>query len=83
MLEKVKEERIEAPSLCLTRAWEEARSRLEGSELLPPLPNGAGGDHEWRSLPDPLLALLKLAAMVYVGSHAVPASRNGNLVASG
>lgn len=83
MLEKVKEERLDAPSRCLTRAWEETRSRLEGSELVTPLPDGAGGEHEGSSLPGPLLALLKLAAMVSVGSHAVPTSRNGNLVASG
>ena len=83
MLEKVKEERLDAPSLCLTRAWEEARSRLEGSELMIPLPNRAGGDHEEGSLSDPILALLKLAAITYVGSHAAPASSNGNLVANG
>ncbi len=83
MLEKVKEERLDAPSLCLTRAWEEARSRLEGSELMISLPDRAGGDHEGRSLSDPILALLKLAAITYVGRHPAPASSNGNLVASG
>ncbi len=83
VLEKVKEERLDAPSRCLTQAWEEARSRLEGSELVTPLPDRAGGDTEERSLSDPILALFKLAAITYVGSHAAPASSNGNLVASG
>ena len=43
ILERVKEERLDAPSLCLTRAWEEALSHLEALLQVQPSSNGKDG----------------------------------------
>ena len=83
LLEKVRAEHPDALSLCLARAWEEARSHLEGSEpqlslLCPPW-----ADIQGRNLPDSLLDLTKLALMAPLGSYPVPESKNGGQVVLG
>lgn len=66
LLEKVKAERPDARILCLTQAWERARSHLEGRELVTPPRNG--GDHQAPSPYAPFLALLQLMTPTLVGS---------------
>jgi len=70
LLEKVKAERPDARILCLTQAWEQARSHLEGRDLATPPANGAGGDHQ--ALSAPYLALLQLMTPTLVGSDHAP-----------
>lgn len=80
LLEKVREEHPDALSLCLARAWEEARSHLEGSELQLSTLWPPGVDIQGRNLPGSLLALLKLAPIAPLGSYPVPESKNGGQV---
>ena len=68
VLEKVREERPEAASLCLAGAWKKAHDHLQASN-----PQG---------LPDSLQVLLNLAAEGYNGNYAVPALRSGHLLTS-
>jgi len=77
LLEKVKAERPDARILCLTQAWEQARSHLEERDLVTPPANGAGGDHQ--GLSAPYLALLQLMTPTSVGSDHAPS--NGEPIA--
>lgn len=75
VLEKVQEERPEAASLCLARAWQEAYSPLQGSDSTGPLASLTNGDNQAQALPDTLLALLDQVTKAYGGNHAVAVSR--------
>ena len=75
LLEKVQAERPDARILCLTQAWEQARSRLEGQDLATPPPHGAASSA-------PFLALFHLMTPTSVGSDYNHASRKGEPVAS-
>ena len=77
LLEKVKAERPDARLLCLTQAWEQAHSQLEGRDLVTPPPNGVGGDHQGLSPFAPLLALFQLMTPTLVDSDYTHAPRNG------
>ncbi len=81
LLEKVKAERPDARILCLTQAWEQARSQLEGRDLVTPPPNGAGGDRHGPSPSPPLLALLQLMTPTPVVSDHSNALENGDYIA--
>ena len=56
VLEKAKRERLDAATLCLTRAWEEAYSQLSGREAVP-----AENHPDGNSVAQPI-ALLRLGA---------------------
>ena len=78
LLEKVKAERPDARILCLTQAWEQARSELGGRDLVTPPANG--GDHQGPGPSPPLLALLQLMTPTSVGIDYTHAPRNGEPV---
>ncbi len=79
VLEKVREERSEAASLCLAGAWKAAHDHLQAAKLVLPLATGVDGAKQRQGLPDSLQVLLNLAAEGYNGNHAVPALRSGHL----
>jgi len=74
-LEMVRYERPEAARMCITRAWQEARSSI--TDL-----NASIGDSGGNSigLPDSLLALIELADLTKNGGYRVAADWNGGLV---
>jgi len=73
VLEKVREERPEAASLCLAGAWKKAHDHLQAAKLALPLATGVDGAKQRQGLPDSLQVLLNLAAQSYNSNHAVPA----------
>ena len=79
VLERVREERSEAVSLCLARAWKEAHDHLQASKLVLPLVTSVDGVKHRQGLYDSLQVLLNLAAEGLDGNHAVPALRSGHL----
>lgn len=66
VLEKVKRERPDAVSLCVTRAWQIAHSQLEGSELQMLFANE--GPRQAQMLPGPLLTLLGMVPKASIGT---------------
>lgn len=72
VLEKVKQERPRALALCLARAWQEAWSRQEGSEQVPPLSENSG-DGQQLELTSLLLTLRGQASTAYAGRYPDPA----------
>ncbi len=60
MLEEVNEETPNAPSLCLTKAWEEAISQLDVSYRVSADRNGNGRHHQRSHFLSPFLTLLRL-----------------------
>ena len=76
-LEKVKEEISDALGLCLSRAWEEARSHLAGSELALPIPLEPGGHFGGRSPINSYRESLAVVPLVPFLSQLCERSENG------
>ena len=60
VLEEVKEENLNALSLCLTRSWQRAVSRLDVSDQVPVNGNWNGSHQQRPAFLDPFLTLLRL-----------------------
>ena len=78
MLEKVKEERLDASSLCLSKAWQQAVSHLEGLDMVSPFSNENGGGRQESELPYALRSLLRLDAMGFSDNNSSPNGRDTN-----
>ena len=82
LLEKVQAERPDARILCLTQAWEQARSHLEARDSVIPPSDGAGGSRPGPSPSPSFLALLQLMTPTSGGSDYTDAPRKGEPVVS-
>ena len=78
ILERVKEERLDAPSLCLTRAWKEALPHLARLDLMQPFSNGTDGGPQESNLRYFLIKALKLNALSFAGGDSSPRDGQAN-----
>ena len=77
VLEEVNEETPNAPSLCLTKAWEEAISHLDVSYRVAAARNGNGKHYQRSNFLGPFLTLLRLDSAGAVSADFSPSFRIG------
>jgi hypothetical protein len=80
LLQKVRRKRADALDQCLTKAWHEACSHLDGCRRLVASPNGDNGISPEGDLPRLLLNLLGLPGLAHGNGHPLVDQSNGDRI---